>query len=203
MFLRSTLLLVLALAIATPAQSQVQTWHVTSGHDETEVRFHSKATLESFEGKSRKLSGFITLDPADLGTLEAELVADLASLDTGLGLRNKHMKDNVLHTKEHPTATFRLEACDAAGLERGKTLETAVQGTMTLHGTEQRMEAHLQATWQADGNLAIVATFPVKLSDYGIKRPKMLMMKVAETVNLTVRAVATPGPAPKRMTTDS
>lgn len=180
----------LALAFAQPASAT--TYRVDPEAEGTELRFHSEATLESFGGTTSALAGEIAFDPADLTTLTATVTADLRELDTGIGLRNRHMRDNVLHTDEFPTAVFTVESCDTATWDPGSTLTAKVTGRMQVHGVEQRLEADVVVARRDDGNLELTATFPIRLTDFGMKRPKMLMMKVAELVDVEVRIVARP-----------
>jgi len=180
-----------ALPLLAPS-AEAATWRVDPEADGTQLRFHSEATLESFGGTTSALSGEITFDPADLETLNATITADLRELDTGIGLRNRHMRDNVLHTDEYPMAVFTVETCDVATWDPATPLEARVTGAMTVHGVEQRLEADLTVVRDADGRLEVTATFPIRLTDFGMKRPKMLMMKVADVVDVEVRLVAVP-----------
>ena len=50
-----------AILLVTPALAE--TWTVVAGDDATEVVFKSKATLESFEGRTRAVTGWIKLEP--------------------------------------------------------------------------------------------------------------------------------------------
>lgn len=184
------LALVAACALALPAPAVESGWEVETGHEETTVTFRSKATLETFEGRTNELSGTATLDPADLGTLRAELELDLASLDTGIGLRNRHMRENVLHTGEHPVATLTIDRSEGGLLVAGKPVETRVGGTLELHGVTQPFDEIVRITLRGPDELRFSCDFEVALGDFGIERPKMLMLKVAEVVQLQVEGLA-------------
>ena len=181
--------LVLILGLPLGALAEEQRFEIRPG-EETEVRFRSEATLEDFEGHGDQLRGWFTLDPTDLSTLRGELEFDLSSLDTGIGLRNKHMHDNVLHTEEHPKARFVVNGCGPGSLT-ASDMPVELEGTLHLHGVSKDTNASIVALPEGDG-IRIEATFRVKLSDHEIKRPKMLVMKVAKEVDLTVRALARP-----------
>lgn len=60
------------------------------------VNFLSKASLNEFNGESDKLNGLI-----DLSQNLLDFYVDLNTLDTGIGLRNKHMRDNYLETEDY------------------------------------------------------------------------------------------------------
>ena len=85
------------------------------------VRFISQAPIEDFDGVTDRIDGYVLLDglrfESSAGGPETEfyLEVELASLDTGIGLRNRHMRENYLEVEEYPYATF---SCRYAGNPR-------------------------------------------------------------------------------------
>ena len=67
----------------------------------------------------------------DKGKLSGKFEVDLRSLDTGLDLRNEHMRDKYLETDKFPNAVFELDP-----LEIGSKTFT---GLMTLHGRSKKI----------------------------------------------------------------
>ena len=59
----------------------------------TTVVFNVEDNVDPFDGKTSKVTGTITADPAAPGQAQLEVSVDLASLDTGNNLRNQHMRD--------------------------------------------------------------------------------------------------------------
>lgn len=162
---------------------------------ENSVVFVSEAPMESFEGRTTRVAGTIVLDPAALGdSLEARLEVDLASLDTGIALRNQHMRENHLETERFPQAVFTGATLVGfpASLTPGIPAAGKVVGTFDLHGVARRLEAAAELTLGPDGALAVHATFEVHLADHGISRPKFLVLKLDERQRLTVDLVARP-----------
>ena len=87
--------LLLAGAVASAAVAAPRTFHIEPGAAHNQVTFHSEATVESFDGKTRQVSGQLSVDPEALaGSSSAWFQVDLKSLDTGMSLRNKHMREN-------------------------------------------------------------------------------------------------------------
>ena len=85
--LLSTLLL---LALSNPAAAQ-ERWRVDRG----DVRVACPLTVGgSFEARSQVLSGNLTLKTPQPAAFEGTLTAPLDTLDTGISLRNDHMKNN-------------------------------------------------------------------------------------------------------------
>ena len=190
------LLLTLGLLAGMPSPAGAEEFLVHPGN-ENKVVFVSKASMESFEGKTNKLEGRIDLDPANLGdSIPVHFEVDLASLDTGLPMRNRHMRENHLETAKYPKAVFEGAAVRGpAGeaLEPGKTKRFDVEGTFTLHGVSRRIRINVDATYapQPQGDrISFQTTFPVLLGDYQISRPQFLFLKLAESQEVRVTGVA-------------
>ncbi|MGH7742984.1 MAG: YceI family protein, partial [Candidatus Eiseniibacteriota bacterium] len=93
----SPLAMVVLLAIAPRAASAGP--FVVKPGGQNKVVFVSTATMEKFEGKTNKLEGRIEVQPGLLGdSVTVHLEVDMASLDTGLAMRNKHMREDHLET---------------------------------------------------------------------------------------------------------
>jgi polyisoprenoid-binding protein YceI len=183
-------------ALAFAGSASAATFTVRPGGD-TKVVFTSKAPVETFEGRTDRMQGTITVDPARVGdSVTVHLEVDMASLDTGKKLRNKHMRENHLETDKYPKAIFDGATVRGTGrIEPGKKSAFEVEGTFTLHGVSRRLRSTAEVTLDATGKLlAFVATFPIALPDYAIKRPEFLFMKLAEVQQLRVSATASSSP---------
>jgi hypothetical protein len=136
------------------------------------LKIHGKAT-----GPEAKLN----LEGTKLsGTAEFEL----EKLDTGIGLRNSHMKEKYLETKTHPRAKLTLvEAMvdPAFATTLTNAGELPFKGKLQLHGQEKDVEGKYTAK---EGLLN--AKFQIKLTDYAIAIPSYLGVTVAETVDVDV-----------------
>jgi len=187
-------LLVLLILMAAPRTAWTTVFVVTPGGD-NKVTFVSKAAMESFEGKTNKLSGRIEADPArlaDSATVHFEV--DLASLDTGIAKRNEHMRQSHLETSKYPKAVFDgITILKPGTLTADRSVPLEVEGTFTLHGVSRRvrMTVHAQYKPSAKGSrIEFQTTFPVALADYQISRPQFLFLKLADVQQVKVRGVA-------------
>ncbi len=162
------------------------------------VVFTSKAATETFQGKTDKIAGRIVVDPAAIGdSVIVQLEVDLASLDTGIGKRNTHMRENHLETDKYPKAVFAGAAVlspKGASLAPGKTTSFECEGDFTLHGVTKRMRVTVAVTHRDANTLAFKTVFKVPLADYKIGRPKFLFLKLGEVQDLLVEGVATATP---------
>jgi polyisoprenoid-binding protein YceI len=181
--------------VLTTSSANATSFFVRAG-GENKVVFVSKASMESFEGKTNKLEGTIDVDPAQVGDSAAvHFEVDLASLDTGIAMRNQHMRENHLETAKYPKAVFDgavIRGPADAALTPGKAIPLDVEGTFTLHGVSRRIRITVQTTYQPNdgGKITFQTRFPVLLADYAISRPQFLFLKLGESQEVRVSGVA-------------
>lgn len=178
--------------------ARAERWTIDTS--QAEVVFTSKAPLETFKGRTERLSGWLEFDPADLvGPASGELLVDLTSLDTGKKKRNQHMRENHLETGQFPTARLLPEAvlsASSADLPPAGDVTLRLWATLDLHGVRQPLTCDVRLSPGRDGSVEVAATFPVLLSDHAIKRPRFLVMKLADEQQVTVRFVMRPEAGP-------
>jgi len=191
---------VVAPVLLAAAVAHASVFTVREGKD-SKVVFTSRAPTETFQGKTDRMQGTLTLDPTAIGdSVTVHLEVDLASLDTGKKMRNRHMRENHLETDKYPKAIFDGAAVlspPGAKLEPGKPTPFQIEGTFALHGVTRRLKADARATWVpagTGGRIVFYAEFPVTLSDYSIRRPEFLFLKLAETQQVSVTGVASSAP---------
>lgn len=191
---RFTGILLLAVLVAAPVHAA--RFVIVPGEGNL-VQFESKAKIETFTGKTSQVEGSVELDPAQLGdSIAVNVVVNIASLDTGIGLRNKHMCDNHLDCAKFPKATFtgcKLAKASAATLVPGQMTSFELSGTFDLHGVKQPLVVPVEMTLVETGgarHLEITTHFPVKLGDFQIARPKMLVLKLNDVQQVAVKLIA-------------
>lgn len=122
------------------------------------------------------------------GLWTARFEFDLANLDTGIELRNSHMKDNYLEVAQHPRAI--LTIADLALPQdwlptQAYKGELPFTGEMELHGEKKKIQG--TASVESDQRGArVTAKTNLKISDYKIAVPKYAGVTVADTVDIEV-----------------
>ncbi len=150
----------------------------------------------AFEAKTAALSGTLTLGTSGPVRLKGEISVDLASLDTGISLRNQHLREKYLEVSrgtgfDHAVLSeLRLDDADGEGF-LGKT---GFAGKLLLHGVTRDVAGTAQI--QKEGaELRAEASFPLSLSDFGIEPPEYLGVGVANKLLVKIRLSAIPGSA--------
>ncbi len=189
------IILTAVLMIGGAAVAHAADYVLTPGAGST-VSFESKAPVESFRGETHTINGRFSADLDSLaGEVAVTVEVDLASLDTGIGLRNKHMRENHLETDRFPQAVFRgariLEAAPASLLPGG-ACEITLVGELDLHGVVKPLTLRAKLALSLDGVLTVTADFPVRLSDHAIPRPGFLTMKLADEQRVSLHLEARP-----------
>jgi polyisoprenoid-binding protein YceI len=192
--LRYIILTTLALLAGLARPTEATDFSIEPGKDRNLVIFTSKATLETFQGKTKQVAGNISFDPANLGdSVTVRVEVDMASLDTGIPMRNKHMRENHLDTSKYPKAVFEgghILETSGRTLNLGDTVRMKLSGRFDLHGVKRTIEVPVDATRAKDGTLQVTTHFDVPLADYRINRPAFLMMKLEPTQHVTVQVTA-------------
>jgi polyisoprenoid-binding protein YceI len=159
-----------------------------------EVVFTSKAASESFQGRTDQMTGSIAVDPAQVGdTVAVHIEVDLKSLNTGIGKRDQHMRENHLETDKYPKAIFDgVSVKNGSGaLVAGTPAKLEVEGNFTLHGVTRRLRTTVEVLLKDERTLQFKSAFNVPLADYKIDRPKFLFLKLGEVQEITLTGVAT------------
>lgn len=168
------------LTLTIPGKVQSQVFKTEKGN----VEFLSKAPLNEFTGKSSDLNGLVDLDKNML-----DFFVDLNTLKTGIGLRDRHMRENYLETKKYPYGEFTGEIMPETKLSKGQSKSVTAKGKFKIHGVEREIEVPGKLTAISDSEVQLEAQFTVLLSDYKIDVPKVVFYELAEEQVITIKAV--------------
>lgn len=181
---RFTLLLIAAFCMSTLAAVGQKTEYHVDRSSKNLVKFISDAPVEDFEGTTNKIDGYLSHEGAEITTgSDLYFEVDLRTLDTGIGLRNRHMREDYLHTDKYPYAKFSGKIIEA--VPSGDKTKVKVKGSMDIHGVKRGME--VSGTLSPSGDkLRISTKFDVKLTDHKIEVPQFMFMKIDENMDLVL-----------------
>ena len=183
--MKSTLI---GLVLAGTTVVMANTWHVGPG----DVRVICPLTIGgSFDARTAALSGSVIASTNGSRTFDGSLAVDLRTLDTGIALRNEHLREKYLEVDKGPgfdAAT--LSELNLTGFNpdapEGKG---SFAGLLTLHGVTKAVTGDVDLR-QSGAGLRVKASFRVDLSDYSIPKPRYLGVGVTNTVQIEVAFVA-------------
>lgn len=134
----------------------------------------------SIDGKGRSM----TL--VDDGTT-LRFVVPLDTLETGISLRDTHMKENYLQTDRFPEAVLEVaRASVTEPAETGQATSGTVDGTFTVHGVARTVPVTYEARRSKSG-FKITGSFPFNVRDHGIEIPSYLGVTIDPAMKASVR----------------
>lgn len=181
-----------ALLVARGAgAADAPSWRVIKG----DVRVICPMTVGgSFEAKTSTLEGSLTERSAQPAALAGSVSVDLRSLDTGIELRNEHLRSEYLQVDKG----YGFDRAVLSDIHLGdidwETFQgrTKFTGTFFLHGSTKSIAGDAEIL--KEGSMVRVeAEFPVSLSDYGIAKPQYLGIGVKSEVEAKVSLVLSSG----------
>ncbi len=187
-------------------------FYVADPHGRDTFRFESEAPLETIVGTTNHIRGKIVLNPNNIAeNLKASFEINLATIQTGIKERDGHLRDQYLETDKYPKAVLtiqkitKVEKVDRSKpekLENSQSAYVTAQGLLKLHGVEKSMtfkkvkityfegSKELEAGFMYGDILKIDGNFKLKLSDFNIKRPQFLLLKLNEELDVKISMLA-------------
>ncbi len=199
---RHTLMLstfALAGLLTAGASAAAERTFTIGGEDKnSNITFESESDFETILGHTNIASGQVVAD-LDAGSARIDVRVPVATLDTGIELRNKHLQSkDWLDAKKNPE--IRFVSRSARKLDDGSW---EIAGDFSLRGATKPLTVRAQvkpipaAAAKAAGLgagdwLRVSTPFEIKLSDFGLAVPSMLAGRVSDVwkvrLNLFVNA---------------
>jgi polyisoprenoid-binding protein YceI len=147
------------------------------------VEFHAEDTYDAFDGRTNGVSGTIVADPAKASASKVDVSIDLTSLDTGITLRNREMRERYLQTSKFPNATFTSVSVAAPdAIAANQPADIKVTGDFTLHGVTKRMTIPVRVVLFPDGRIHANSQFNIHMPDFDIHVPKNILVTVDDMI---------------------
>lgn len=154
-------LLAVALA-AAPAPAEAAPLRFRVLPEASALGFHATSRLANADGRFARFDGEVLADPADLSTARVSIKVEAASIDTGIGRRDNHLRsEDFLHVDRFPAITF-----ESTRVERSERRLVLV-GRLTLRGVTKEITVPMQVTVTGD-RLDARGQLDINRGDYGI-----------------------------------
>lgn len=194
-----TLLSLLFLLVAAPASALDL---ASSGFD---ITFHISHPAKEYDARLLDGGGSaeLQLEPADFTKSTVDCSIQVVQFNSDNTRRDSHMME-VLEGLIFPTITWSVESITgAAGALTAGTHPYTAAGPLTIKETTKRISVPVEVTVGEDGAISVAASLAVSLEEYGIKRPTLLFVPIADELPIQVQvrfpanpAVFAPPPAP-------
>lgn len=163
-----------ALLVAAPALAAL-------GHArEGAVSFHATGPAGlKIEGKTSDVAV-----REDAG--KVHVIVPLANLDTGISLRNKHMREKYLEVGKYPNAELVVDRAALKFPADGQETSASAPGQMTIHGQTKPVTFTYKAS-RAGSAYQVSGAVHVNLKDHGIDVPSYAGVTVKPDVDVTLK----------------
>jgi polyisoprenoid-binding protein YceI len=182
---------------AALASAQSSAWKIVSDERFSVMIVENKTDIENWTGRTSKVSGSINFD-RNAKTGSGTIMIDGASIDTGVALRNEHMRsaDWFNFDKDSMIKFVTTSVRNTSGNNY------TVTGDLTMKGITKRLTATATLKYTAasevtksmgfGGDVVALATkFKIKLSDFAVKHPAIGAGRVSDSLDVSINVVAT------------
>jgi polyisoprenoid-binding protein YceI len=196
-FPRCTLLWAMTLCLLSP---EVLAAPQTLVFQTATASYRGRDVLSNWKGITKNVTGSLVYDDKTGMVMTGKVQVELATIDSSNELRDARMRNEFLQTAQYPQATFVITTVEGFGKftewkrwgikERGK-----ITGDLTVRNITRPVTFEGEAVYTGR-ELQLTGISTVKMSDFGITPPSLLLVTVEDAVTLEISAVAT-GPRPK------
>tara|TARA_B100001250_G_scaffold400309_1_gene410709 strand:- start:164 stop:688 length:525 start_codon:yes stop_codon:yes gene_type:complete len=138
------------------------------------ISFFSEAPMEDISAVNKKVLAVFNLATNDL-----VFQLKISDFIFQKSLMQEHFNENYLESDIYPRSTF------IGKLIQNKNGKATVQGDLTIHGQTNKITVE-GVMLQNKKSIVVSSEFAVKLEDYNIKIPKIVMYKIAEEIEINV-----------------
>ena len=125
----------------------------------------------------------------DLSSKNIAFQIQMRAFKFKIALMEEHFNENYVESEKYPKATFK-GAFTNLPADLSKQHELLVAGVMDFHGVQKDVEVNVSLQF-IDGELVGTSNFVLLCSDFGIKIPKIVSDKLANEIQVTVKAALT------------
>ncbi len=178
------------LFLAIPIFTDAANWQMDPAHSNFQFKIRH-LTVSNVKGDFSKLQGVVIIDDQDITRLKVEVAIDVASVSTGHGQRDEHLRGpDFFDVTKYPTITFISNKVIKTDTNRLKVI-----GDLTLHGVTREVTVDVEGPtpevkdpW---GNFRRGATATTKINrrEFGLTWNKVLDtggLVVGDEVNIYV-----------------
>ena len=148
-----------------------------------EVRFISKADLETIKSTSKELKG--VLDP--LSHSVAFKIASTSFLGFNSQLQRDHFNENYLESDLFPYCSFSGKIIDEVNFKKDGTYPIRAKGVLIVKGVSQERIVK-GAIYIKGDELFLTSEFIVNLRDHDIRIPRIVQQKIAPEIEVSLTA---------------
>lgn len=143
------------------------------------IKFFSETIVEDINAENNTVLSII-----DTTNGEMAIAMQMNQFEFPKKLMQEHFNENYIESEKYPKSTFKGTIANFSNIKENETIETQVKGIMTIHGVAREVFIPTILT-KKDGNIMMTGKFIIKLKDYKIKIPRIVIKNIAEEMEIT------------------
>lgn len=154
-------------------------------------QFYTKTGLTSFKASVGSFEPVAALNKSttailDESTGEVAALVFIKAFDFDIALMQEHFNENYMDSDLYPKASFKGTILNFKELNIGETASTCtIKGSLNIKGKEKEIVSYGKIVF-LNNTYKVSAKLVVKPEEFGIKVPKIIRKKIAETVTITL-----------------
>jgi polyisoprenoid-binding protein YceI len=161
-----------------------QSYDVEIDQEKSYVRYSGKHMLHGWSGISNAILGEIYINERYIDSSNIHIRIPLISFDSG----NSNRDSNMLFTVEeltYPAVEFFSNA-----VVYNDNHNYTINGVLNFHGIQQNIEVVISVQ-KVDEEMTFASSFSIRLKDFNVKKPKLLMLPIEEKIDIELKIIGT------------
>jgi polyisoprenoid-binding protein YceI len=155
------------------------------------VSIHARSSVHPIDGRASAVTGTVEAELVDVGDggialTGGRLEVPIEALKSGNPLEDAELKRRV-DARRFPTIAGEMRSASALGSDG----RFRVEGDLTFHGVTKSITDELRVTREGD-QLRIEGEHTFDIRDFGVKPPRILLLRVYPEVQVRIELVAEP-----------
>lgn len=146
-----------------------------------DILFFSETIVEDIKAKNNKVLSIV-----DASTGEMAISMLMNQFEFPKKLMQEHFNENYIESDKYPKSTFKGTIENFSNLKDNESTMVNVKGTLTLHGVSKEVAIPSTITKKEDA-IFMEGKFIIKLKDYKIKIPRIVIKNIAEEIEVTYK----------------
>jgi YceI-like domain len=179
----TTIITSIALLFLILGQSEAQNLYSTNGG---ETSFFSSTPVEDISAVNKNVQSI-------LNTANGEIAVQMAMKQFVFPnkLMQEHFNENYIESEKYPKATFKGKINETIDYSKSGTYDISATGDFMIHGIAKPRTLNGKLTI-GQGTISLTSEFEVALTDHKIDVPKIVFVKIAQTIKVKSSVVLLP-----------
>ena len=163
-------------------QGKAQLFLTTTG----ESSFLSETPIENIVAINKEVASIINISTSEIAVRIRNVAFHFPNK-----LMEEHFNENYMESSKYPNATFKGTIQEKIDFKKEGTYDVTAKGILEMHGVKKEKILKGKLTVGKD-QLTLISELEVKLVDYKIEIPMLVLAKIAESINIKNKFVLIP-----------